>query len=147
MAISGQGVSLREAWTAWRYKWVPTKIVGEILTKRWIDNLIPMLGLVVVIAVFGSLIPEFFTQSAIANSTRQLGEFTFVVLAMMIVMLAGGIDLSVGSNFALANIVSLALFNWLGWPLWAVIPAVVGIRPPSVCSMGCWSAICACAPS
>jgi ribose transport system permease protein len=127
MAISGQGVSLREAWTAWRYKWVPTKIVGEILTKRWIDNLIPMLGLVVVIAVFGSLIPEFFTQSAIANSTRQLGEFTFVVLAMMIVMLAGGIDLSVGSNFALANIVSLALFNWLGWPLWAVIPAVVGI--------------------
>ncbi len=126
-AIGGQGVSSREAWTAWRYNWAPTKIVGEILTKRWIDNLIPMLGLVVVIAVFGSLIPEFFTQAAIANSTRQLGEFTFVVLAMMIVMLAGGIDLSVGSNFALANIVTLALFNWLGWPLWAVIPAVVGI--------------------
>jgi len=119
--------SLGEAWTAWRYKWIPTKIVGEILTKRWIDNLIPMVGLIIVIAVFGSLIPEFFTAAAITNSTRQLGEFTFVVLAMMVVILAGGIDLSVGSNFALANVATLALFNWLGWPLWIVIPAVVAL--------------------
>lgn len=122
---SPESISFDETWTAWRYKWVPTKFLGEILTKRWIDNLIPTLGLVIVIAVFGSLISEFFTQSAIANSTRQLGEFTLVVLAMMIVMLAGGIDLSVGSNFALANIASLSLFNLLQWPLWAVVPAVV----------------------
>ena len=120
-------ISLSEAWTAWRYKWVPTKVIGEILTKRWIDNLIPLLGLVVVIVVFGNLIPEFFSQSALTNSTRQLGEFTFVVLAMMIVMLAGGIDLSVGSNFALANVTALILFNLLGWPVWAVIPAVVAV--------------------
>jgi len=120
-------ISFQESWTAWRYKWIPTKLFGEILTKRWIDNLVPIVGLVVVIAVFGSLIPEFFGQSAISNSTRQLGEFALVVLAMMIVMLAGGIDLSVGSNFALANITTLALFNWLGWPLWAVIPAVVAV--------------------
>jgi ribose transport system permease protein len=46
---------------------------------------------------------------------------------MMIVMLAGGIDLSVGSNFALANISTLALFNWLAWPLWLVIPSVIAI--------------------
>lgn len=124
---AGERVSLGEAWTAWRYRWVPTKFVGEILTKRWIDNLIPLLGLVAVIAVFGSLIPEFFSQSAMTNSTRQLGEFTFVVLAMMIVMLAGGIDLSVGSNFALANVTALILFNLLGWPVWAVVPAVVAV--------------------
>jgi ribose transport system permease protein len=120
-------VSLGEQITAWWHRWAPTKILGEILTKRWIDNLVPMVGLVVVVAVFGSLIPEFFTPSAIANSTRQLGEFSFVVLAMMIVMLAGGIDLSVGSNFALANIAALGAFNWLGWPLWVVIPAVVAL--------------------
>src|SRR6185369_390610 len=111
-----------EAWTAWQYKWMPNKVLGEILTKRWIDNLIPTLGLMIVIVVFGYLIPEFFTQSAIANATRQLGEFALVVLAMMIVMLAGGIDLSVGSNFALANIAALVLFNLLEWPLWVVVP-------------------------
>jgi ribose transport system permease protein len=120
-------ISLGEQFTAWWHRWAPTKILGEILTKRWIDNLVPMVGLVVVIAVFGSLISEFFTPSAIANSTRQLGEFSFVVLAMMIVMLAGGIDLSVGSNFALANIAALGAFNWLGWPLWVAIPAVVAL--------------------
>src|SRR3984893_3289257 len=120
-------ISVGEHFTAWWYEWAPTKILGEILTKRWIDNLVPMVGLVVVLAVFGSLIPEFFTQSALANSARQLGEFSFVVLAMMIVVLAGGIDLSVGSNFALANIAALGAFNWLGWPLWAVIPAVVAL--------------------
>ena len=120
-------ISLGEHFTALWYEWAPTKFLGELLTKRWIDNLVPMFGLVVVIAVFGSLIPEFFTPSALGNSTRQLGEFSFVVLAMMIVMLAGGIDLSVGSNFALANIAALGAFNWLGWPLWAVIPAVVAL--------------------
>jgi ribose transport system permease protein len=120
-------VSLGEQFTAWWHRWAPTKILGEILTKQWIDNLVPMVGLIVVVAVFGSLIPEFFTPSAIANSARQLGEFSFVVLAMMIVMLAGGIDLSVGSNFALANIAALGAFNWLGWPLWVVIPAVVAL--------------------
>ena len=36
---------------------------------------------------------------------------------MTIVMLAGGIDLSVGSTFALSNFVTLALFNWQGWPI------------------------------
>ncbi len=126
-AAADERVSLSEAWLAWRHRWAPSLIVGELLTKRWIDNLVPILGLVAVIAVFGSLIPEFATQNAIANSARQLGEFSFVVLAMMIVMLAGGIDLSVGSNFALANIAALAAFNWLAWPLWLVIPAVVGL--------------------
>jgi ribose transport system permease protein len=36
---------------------------------------------------------------------------------MTVVMLAGGIDLSVGSTFALSNFITLALFNWLGWPI------------------------------
>src|ERR1700722_21038845 len=97
-------ISLGEQFTAWWHRWAPTKILGEILTKRWIDNLVPMVGLVVVIAVFGSLISEFFTPSAIANSTRQLGEFSFVVLAMMIVMLAGGTARRGGSDFAPPNI-------------------------------------------
>lgn len=120
-------VSLGEAWTAWRYKWVPTKFIGELLTKQWIDNLIPLLALVVVIAVFGGLIPGFFSQSSISTSARELGELTFSVLGMMIVMLAGGIDLSVGSNFALANLTALVLFNLFNWPVWAVVLAAVAV--------------------
>lgn len=125
--VAQDQTSLGEVWTAWRYKWVPTKIIGEILTKKWVDNLIPMLALALVIGVFGNLIPEFFGASSLTSSTRQMGEFGLVVIAMMIVMLAGGIDLSVGSTFAFANIAALALFNLLEWPIWLVIPSVVAL--------------------
>jgi ribose transport system permease protein len=41
--------------------------------------------------------------------------------------LAGGIDLSVGSNFALANVTALALINVAKWPVEATIAATVGV--------------------
>ncbi|MBX3530125.1 MAG: SMP-30/gluconolactonase/LRE family protein [Rhizobiaceae bacterium] len=109
----------------WRYRLVPDHLLGEILTKRWVDNAIPVLILVIVVAVFGSLIPDFFGAASIANLMRQWGEFALIVLALMIVMVAGGIDLSVGSTFALGNIVALALLSVGEWPVWAVVAATL----------------------
>jgi ribose transport system permease protein len=118
-------MSFTDTITYWRYRLIPDHLLGEILAKRWIDNAIPFLILVLVVATFGSLIPGFFSLSSLATLTRQLGEVGLVVLAMMIVMVAGGIDLSVGSTFALANIVALALLNVAGWPVAAVIVATL----------------------
>ena len=101
----------------WRYRLVPDHLLGEILTKRWVDNAIPLLILVAVVAVFGSLIPDFFGAASISSLMRQWGEFSLIVLALMIVMVAGGIDLSVGSTFALGNIVALALLSVAEWPV------------------------------
>jgi ribose transport system permease protein len=109
----------------WRYRLVPDHIIGEILSKKWIDNAIPFMVLLLVIAVFGSLIPNFFTAGNLAINARQLGEFALVCLAMMTVLIGGGIDLSVGSNFALGNFVALALLNLAGWPIGVVIPVVI----------------------
>jgi len=114
MAVSDQIVR-------WRYRLVPDHLLGEILSKRWIDNAIPVLILVVVAAVFGWLIPDFFSAASISSLMRQWGEFTLIALALMIVMVAGGIDLSVGSTFALGNIVALALITVAGWSVPAVI--------------------------
>jgi ribose transport system permease protein len=75
--------------------------------------------------VFGSLIPDFFGPASISSLMRQWGEFALIVLALMIVMVAGGIDLSVGSTFALGNIVALALLSVAGWPVVAVIAATL----------------------
>lgn len=108
-----------------RYRWIPDHLLGELLAKRWIDNIAPLGFLVLTVALFGSLIPGFFEPASLANSARQLGEFGFVVLAMMVVMVAGGIDLSVGSNFALGNFVALALMNMLGWPVWQALPCTL----------------------
>lgn len=109
----------------WRYKYVPDHVVGEILSKNWIDNTVPFLSLLAVLAVFGTVIPNFFSLGNLGDSARQLGEFAFIVFAMMLVMVAGGIDLSVGSNFALGNFVALLLMNVHGWSVGAVVPVVL----------------------
>ena len=56
-------------------------------------------------------IPNFTTLGNLSDTSRQIGEFGLVVIGMTIVMLGGGIDLSVGSTFALANVTALALIN------------------------------------
>ena len=105
----------------WRYRLVPDHLLGELLSKRWVENAIPLLILLAVAAIMGTLIPGFFGLAGLSDLARQWGEFSLIVLALMIVMVAGGIDLSVGSTFALGNIVALALLNVAEWPVASVI--------------------------
>lgn len=120
-------MNLSDQLTYWRYRLVPDHVLGELLAKRWIDNAIPLLILIVVAAIFGSLIPDFFGAANMTNLARQWGEFGLIVLGLMIVMVAGGIDLSVGSTFALGNIVALALLNVAGLPMPVVVIATLGV--------------------
>lgn len=111
-------VPFRERLQALRYNLIPDHLIGEILTKRWTDNAIPFLALVAVIAIFGSAIQGFFNPFSLQESTRQLGEFTIVVIGLTVVMLGGGIDLSVGSIFALATFAAVGCFFILDLPVW-----------------------------
>ena len=121
-----------EAYSRWRYRLIPDHIVGELLAKSWIDNAIPFLILLLSVAFFSAIIPDFFAPYSLTDNSRQIGELMLVVLGMTIVMLAGGIDLSVGAIFAVATFCSLGMFNALGWPVAAVtlgalaIGAVIG---------------------
>lgn len=109
----------------WRYRAIPDHLLGELLAKRWMDNAVPLIILLVVVAIFGSAITDFFGAASLGNLLRQWGEFSLLVLALMTVMVAGGIDLSVGSTFALGNIVALALLNVAEWPVPAVVAATL----------------------
>lgn len=108
-----------------RYRFIPDQLFGELLSKNWIDNTIPVLVLIVTVAVFGTLLPNFFSAGNMEIMARQYGEFALVALAMMVVIVVGGIDLSVGSNFALGNFMTLALLNLAGWSVWTTVPAVI----------------------
>jgi ribose transport system permease protein len=120
-------MSLSDTVLRLRYRLIPDHVVGELLSKRWSDNAIPFVLVIAVILVMGLSIPGYFSATNLSDAVRQLGEFGLLTIAMMIVMVAGGIDLSVSSNYALANIVSLALLNVAGWPVGAVIPVTLSI--------------------
>ena len=115
----------REQLQRWRYNFIPDHLIGEILTKRWTDNAIPFLALLLTVAGFGSAIQGFFKPTALVESTRQLGEFSIVVTGLTIVMLAGGIDLSVGSIFALATFAAVSSVFIFDLPVWVSFLAAV----------------------
>jgi ribose transport system permease protein len=116
-------MTMRERALRLRYNFIPDHLIGEILTKRWADNAIPFIALVVTVAAFGSAIPGFFKPSSLSDSTRQLGEFSIVVTGMTVVILGGGIDLSVGSIFALANFAAVGAFFVWEQPVWVAFLA------------------------
>lgn len=118
-------MSATDTYAKWRYRLVPDHLLGEILSKNWIDNAIPFAFLIIVLCLFGAIIPNFLTVAGFADLARQMGEVAFVSIGLALVMLAGGIDLSVGSTFALANFLALTLINYLEWPLGAVVPTVL----------------------
>ena len=119
-------MTLRERLTRLRYNRVPDHLLGEILSKNWTDNLVPFAFLLAVVISFGTLLPGFFAASSLLDTTRQLGEFLIVVLGLTVVIIAGGIDLSVGSIFALAAFAVLSVIYVAGGPVWLALLAGLG---------------------
>jgi ribose transport system permease protein len=113
--------------TRLRYRYLPDHLIGEILTKRWIDNAIPFLVLIAAVIVFGAFVPDFYSVNALSDLGRQFAEFGLIVLGLTIVMIAGGIDLSVASVFTLAVLLSLIGMNVEGWPVGLTVVSVIAL--------------------
>jgi ribose transport system permease protein len=124
-AVRPPRIDFVERLTQLRYQIVPDRLFGELLSKKWIDNAVAVVFLVLVIVVVEALIPAFFEPSNVRNLGRQLGEFSLVALGLMVVMVGGGIDLSIGSNFALGNILTLVYVNVFGLGFSLTLLAVV----------------------
>lgn len=113
--------SLTDRLTRWRYRYWPDHALGEILSKRWMETAIPVTVLLLVAFALAQAIPNFLSPVALSDTGRQAGEIGFIVLGMALVMIVGGIDLSVGSMFALTNFCALYLMHVLKWSAGAVI--------------------------
>ena len=66
-----------------------------------------MLAVLIIICI--SISPDFFTVNNIINIGRQYAALTVISMGMLLVILTGGIDLSVGSVMALGGVI-VALF-------------------------------------
>jgi ribose transport system permease protein len=65
----------------------------------------PLLILILLVAVIGLIAPNFLTPGNISNILAQTAVIAIVAMGQQIVILARGIDLSVGTNMALATVI------------------------------------------
>ncbi|MDG1109344.1 MAG: SMP-30/gluconolactonase/LRE family protein [Burkholderiaceae bacterium] len=122
---AGNHERLSDTLTRWRYTYWPDHALGEILSKRWMETAIPVVVLLLVAFSLAQVIPNFLSAASLSDTSRQAGEIGFIVLGMALVMIVGGIDLSVGSMFALTNFCALFLMHVLKWPMTAAIPVTL----------------------
>jgi ribose transport system permease protein len=112
---------LRRLW----YRYSPQLLVGELLEKRWMEPAVPFTLLILVFSVFILTIPGYTSLPQLQQLMRSFPEQGFVAMAMAISILSGGIDLSVGAVFAMADFLTLYLLQVQEWPLPLVIVAVL----------------------
>jgi ribose transport system permease protein len=116
---------MRETLTRLRYRYWPDHLLGEILSKRWTETAIPVILLLIVGFALSQSLEHFLSPASLADTAREAGEIGFIGLGMGLVVIVGGIDLSVGSMFALTDFCALYLLDVLGWPVPAVIVATM----------------------
>lgn len=93
--------------------------------NEWVKKLGPLLGLLLVVALFSALRPrQFPTAANVEIMLLQTAVVVTAALGMTLVIASGGIDLSVGSQIALAT-VGLATLLAHGWSPLAAAGAVV----------------------
>lgn len=80
-----------------------TKAAAGALRHHWVDYGF-MLAFLVLIAITASKSEFFFTERNLTNLLKQIVPNGLISLGMLVVILSGGIDLSVGSIVALAGI-------------------------------------------
>jgi ribose transport system permease protein len=93
--------------------------------QRWVDYIF-ITAFVVLVLIGGWASDVFFTQVNITNLFRQIVANGLISLGMLIVIVTGGIDLSVGSIVPLAGIIYAGTTDQVGIGLAMFIALVVG---------------------
>ena len=100
-------------------------------------SLVNYLGLLLVllflVALFSALCDHFLTLQTLATVANQSPDLTVIAVGMTLVLIIGGIDLSVGSVLALGAVVlGVAMVDWQ-WPVWAA--AALCVSAGLVCGL------------
>lgn len=94
----------------------------RILGVSWFG---PVLALAVVYVLFALLVPDTFARGAnVVTMTRQTVVVGIVAVGMTLVIVSGGIDLSVGSQVALATVVIARALNAGASPFFAALSGI-----------------------
>lgn len=92
--------------------------------RQRLQTVVTLLVLIVMLTVFGTLSNRFLTLSNFANVARNTAPLVIVACAMTTVMVARGLDLSVGSILAAASVLAASL-SVSGVPVYLAFLAAV----------------------
>ncbi|MGV2129906.1 ABC transporter permease [Agrobacterium vitis] len=85
-----------------------------------------LIGLIVIMAVFAALVPGFLSERNLTNILQQSSINACLALGMTLVIISGGIDLSVGPTAAIAAVMTATLLLG-GTPIPLAILAGLGV--------------------
>lgn len=117
---------------SWRHRFSAQRTLAEILGKRWAEAIIPSLLLVATFLYFSTTSPTFLSGSNLTTLSKVLAELGLVSLGMTVVLVGGGIDLSVGSMVAVVNSVAVLAFKLWAWP----VPVIIFVCALLGCLLG-----------
>jgi ribose transport system permease protein len=89
------------------------------------NNLGILIGLFVLCIIISVINPNFLTSNNLLNVLRQTSTNLYLALAMTMIIILGGIDLSVGSIMAVVGVVTTTLIASLGAPV--LVAVAVGL--------------------
>ena len=98
----------------------------DFMATKGKQNLIVVGALLVLIAVFGVLNPNFLRTSNIVSMAQSLAPYAIMALGVTFVIATGGIDLSIGT-VCIASAVIAGKLYMEGMLLWATIPVMIAI--------------------
>jgi ribose transport system permease protein len=105
---------------------------GVVVRRRLLDETGVLVGLAIVLALFGTLVgPQFFRAANLELVARQTVIVCVAALGMTMVIIAGGIDLSVGSVVALSTVVTAVMLRSHG----PALAAATAIAAGAVCGL------------
>jgi ribose transport system permease protein len=99
----------------------------DTLTRTWFVRRPTVLVLALVIIGSAIAEPQFLTAGNLFNLLRQIAPNCIVATGMAIVMIAGGIDLSVGAMLSLAGVIAIASQPSFGYPLGIIFALTAGV--------------------
>ncbi|MDE1994231.1 MAG: ABC transporter permease [Rhizobiaceae bacterium] len=98
----------------------------SILSSFSVRDAGTLIGLVLILAVFAILVPGFVSERNLINILQQSSINACLALGMTLVIISGGIDLSVGPTAAIAAVLSATLLV-AGYPLPIAVLAGLGV--------------------
>ncbi len=102
--------------------------MGDAKKKRLSTTLILFLALVAMIVVFAALSRDFYSFLNISTMLTNISFSGIVAGTLTMILITGGLDISIGGNIALTSCLVAYLFNLARpVPAWTLIPIALGL--------------------